>query len=375
MNFDAARFDLDGTLLDTAGTWESICKSCLGRRGLDCPPDYVAAVNALSFREAAEYTVSRFGLDEPPGRLLKEWDGLALEEYARNVRFLPGARDYLSALRGADVRLAVATSLPERLSIPCLERLGALELFELLLSTDEVGLGKSHPDIFLLAAARLGIRPSACAVFDDTLPAIRAAKLAGMRAVAVLSPCSGPAAWLEREADLCLDSLYGGPVPGELWDLYDKNRAKTGLTMRRGSPVPQGLYHLSASGWIRNGRGQLLLTRRAAGKIHAHLWECTGGCVRAGEDSFTAILREIREELGLPLSGDGAKLIYQSRRESDFYDAWLFPAPDDMPPLVLQSEEVSGAKWVYPDELGAMLRRGELHPLLDYCAGIKALIP
>lgn len=82
MNFDAAIFDLDGTLLDTLGVWDGILAAPLERRGLPCPPDYVKRVHSLSFEEAAEYTAGRFELAEPPGTFLREWDELALGEYA-----------------------------------------------------------------------------------------------------------------------------------------------------------------------------------------------------------------------------------------------------------------------------------------------------
>ena len=90
-----------------------------------------------------------------------------------------------------------------------------------------------------------------------------------------------------------------------------------------------------------------------------------GGCVRAGEDSLTAIVREIREELGVDVPASSARLIHSVRRESDFYDVYVFTRRT-LPPLKLQREEVADARWVTCAELPDMLRRGELHPLLDY---------
>lgn len=371
MRFEAAIFDLDGTLLDSTGVWDGILAHCLAERGLGCPEDYVAEVCARSFAEAADYTIARFGLDERPERLIEEWNALSLDEYANRVRLLPGALDYLQRLSAQGVRLAVATSLPERLYRPCLERLGIAGMFGALCSTDETGKGKAEPDLFLLAAGRLGVDIGSCAVFDDTLDAVRAVRSAGMLAVAVLSPCSPPG--IEDEADVCVRSWTGETGEGEYWELYDENRCGTGLMMRRGDPVPAGLYHICASGWLMDSRGRVLLTQRTADKSFPLAWESTGGCVRFGEDSLSGILRELHEELGLELAAGDARLIRSVRREDDFYDVWLFPAPEPMPQLRLQREEVCGARWATADELLELDRRGELHPLLDYCGEIAAL--
>lgn len=352
MNFDAAIFDLDGTLLDSIPVWDAVLAAPLARRGLTCPPDYVRRVHSLSFAEAAEYTAERFGLREPPETLLAEWDALALEKYAHSVALLPGAREYLARLRSLGVRLAVATSLPERLYLPCLNRLELCGSFGALCSTDETARGKSEPDVFLLAARRLGVRPSRFLVLDDSPAALESAARAGMQ---VYDAAHG---------------LRRAPVPGELMDLYDAGRAATGETLRRGDAVPPGRYYLSVSGWICDSRGRVLLTQRAEGKSYPLLWEPTGGHALAGEGSLAAILREVREELGLVLDAGQARLIHSARRERDFYDAWLFPTPEPFPALRLQSEEVRAARWVTAQELMEALRRGELHPLLDYCPAV-----
>ena len=83
-------------------------------------------------------------------------------------------------LKEAGIKLAVATGLPEKLFVPCLENNSVLGLFDALCSTDEVTRGKEFPDVFELAAHKLGVIPERCLVFDDVLPAIRSAKQAGM---------------------------------------------------------------------------------------------------------------------------------------------------------------------------------------------------
>ena len=101
----------------------------------------------------------------------------------------------------------------------------------------------------------------------------------------------------------------------ELWDIYDKNRIKTGRTIERGQPMTENEYHIVVQVWIRNSNGQWLISRRSPGKSMPLKWEPTGGSVLAGEDSLTGALREVREELGVVLKPDTGRLLYSFRRD------------------------------------------------------------
>ena len=189
--FDAAIFDLDGTLLDSMYVWTRVDEIYFARRGMAVPEDYGRALAGLSYRESAQYTMRRFGFPGPWDEIVREWTELAREEYARHVPLKAGARAYLTALKRCGVKLAVATALPEYLYRPCLENLGVIELFDALCSTDETGgRGKGNGEVFLLAAERLGVSPERCAVFEDVLEGVRGAKRAGMRAYCVLDEAS-----------------------------------------------------------------------------------------------------------------------------------------------------------------------------------------
>lgn len=180
MDFEAAVFDLDGTLLDSMDVWEKIDIEFLAKRGLPAPQNYVTEICARSFKESAEYTIELFGLDESVEAIIEEWNRMAAYEYANNVRLMPHTMDYLLRLKADHIKLAVATGLPEELYKPCLLNNGVHGLFDSLCSTDQVKRGKEYPDIFLFAAAELKAPPQKCIVFEDVLPAIRSAKQAGM---------------------------------------------------------------------------------------------------------------------------------------------------------------------------------------------------
>ena len=158
----------------------------------------------------------------------------------------------------------------------------------------------------------------------------------------------------------------------EVWDLYRGSGEKAGITVLRGDPIPEGLYHLSVSTWIRNGTGQYLLSQRHPDKQYPLLWECTGGCALSGEDSLQTAVREVGEELGVALDPGGGALIYRERREQpqDFYDVWLFQADFDLGSCILQKEEVVAARWALKEQIAELFRQGKLHPLLSYFAEV-----
>lgn len=190
MNFDAAIFDLDGTLLDSMGMWEQLDADFLERRGLAVPKDYTRIVSAMNFQEAAAYTVQRFGFSESPEEIIREWNSMVADEYAHGIGLKPHAREYLEHLRFRRIRLGIATALAPELYKSVLKNNGVFPLFDAFADVSEVARGKGFPDVYLLAARRLETSPGHCAVFEDVLPGVRGAKAAGMTVFGVHEPAS-----------------------------------------------------------------------------------------------------------------------------------------------------------------------------------------
>ncbi len=178
----AAIFDLDGTLLDSMGVWDQVDIDFLNKRGIEVPPDYMTKVSAMQFRQIAKYTIARFGLTDTPEELMQEWDDMASVAYSTTVEAKPGALDYLRDLKDSGVKLGVATSLPPRLREPALRHVGMFDLFNDIVSVDDANdVGKDQPDVYLLAAKRLGAAPVDCTVFEDLLVGMKSAKSVGMK--------------------------------------------------------------------------------------------------------------------------------------------------------------------------------------------------
>jgi beta-phosphoglucomutase len=119
---------------------------------------------------------------------------------------LPGARELMVALNAADYRQALGSSAPPENLRLIVELLHLAPYLEAMISGERVASGKPAPDIFLAAAAALGVAPTNCVVIEDAPAGVAAAHAGGMRCLAVRRAGQADAPGLEA-ADLVVDSL------------------------------------------------------------------------------------------------------------------------------------------------------------------------
>ena len=155
----------------------------------------------------------------------------------------------------------------------------------------------------------------------------------------------------------------------ELWDILDAQGNKTGRLHERGKPLAPGDYMLCVHIWKHNGRGQWLIDKRAP-RGHNHMdgkWETTGGAALAGDDSLTAALREVKEELGLTLDVAKGRFfkripyvnVGENKNTSFFVDVWVFEHDCPLSDVTFQEGETCGARWATADEIRHMMHTGE----------------
>lgn len=178
-NIRAAVFDLDGTLIISSHVWGDIDRKFLSKRGFDVPEDYFKRISCMNFREGADYTIERFGLDESAEDIIAEWFSMARYEYEHNIRMKSGAAEYLRALKSNGIKLALATASSPLLYEPVLKNNGVFDLFDAFASTEEVCRSKEFPDVYIYAAGKLGTELRSCAVFEDVIEGVRSARSCG----------------------------------------------------------------------------------------------------------------------------------------------------------------------------------------------------
>ena len=160
----------------------------------------------------------------------------------------------------------------------------------------------------------------------------------------------------------------------EIWDLYNERRELTGRELVRGEEIPPGYYHLVVHVWIRNSKGEYLISQRSADRPTYPLkWECVGGSVLKGENSLDGALRETREEVGLSLSPGAGKVIRSAvrkeeggRRFSDIMDVWLFRYDGPVDLKLATTGEVAQVQWMDRDRIRDLYEKGDLVDTLGY---------
>ena len=146
----------------------------------------------------------------------------------------------------------------------------------------------------------------------------------------------------------------------EFNDIYDENRHVTGKLHKRGTPWHAGEYGLVVCVWVYDGRGKILLTRRAKGKSFAGTWENSGGAAQVGETSRQAIARELFEETGIRAAEEEFELLDSDRDRNTFYDFYCLKRQVPIRDIVLLPGETDAVQWATYGKIHWMIRTGKI---------------
>lgn len=206
--FDAVLFDMDGVLMDSEHRWNEVRAAFAAAHGRTWETDDQVAVMGGNSRQWSVIMRDRLGLDGmDPDRICDEVVRDVVARFrAGAVEVIPGAPEAVRRI-AADRPVAIASSAHADVIAAAIDALGLHGVFGAIASSDEVEHGKPAPDVYLLAAARLGVEPSRCLVVEDSTNGVLAGKAAGATVVLVPNAAVPPAPGTDAIADLVLDRL------------------------------------------------------------------------------------------------------------------------------------------------------------------------
>ena len=160
----------------------------------------------------------------------------------------------------------------------------------------------------------------------------------------------------------------------EIWDLYDENRKLLGKDHVRGEQLPIDGYHLVVHVWIRNSKGEYLISQRSANRPTFPLvWECVDGSVIKGEDSLQGALREVKEEVGVDLLPEKGHVILSDIKKIEFgkvvnkiVDVWLFEYDGEVDLSNATTDEVAQVAWMNRSQIKELFDANMFVDTLEY---------
>ncbi len=204
----ACLFDFDGTLVDSMPTYSEKMLRVMKNRGITPPEGIIRILTPLGDMGAINYMRENVGVKDSPETLLAEMDAFAQEKYSNTIEIKDGVAEYLRKLKDEGIGVYLLTASPRRYFEPCLARLGVLELFDDAWSCEDFSTTKSNPQIYVDAAARMGVKVDEVAFFDDNINADTTAKSAGCYVVGVYDDSSaGDEAAIRAATDMYVRSM------------------------------------------------------------------------------------------------------------------------------------------------------------------------
>lgn len=189
MNFKVAIFDMDGTLIDSMPTFVSSMLKILDENGISYSDDIVRIITPLGLNGTAEYFL-KLGVPLTKEELINLMGKYMLYEYVNNIPAKNNVIKVLKALKEKGVSINVLTASPHITLDACLKRLGIFDLFDNVWSCDDFSTTKANPEIYKMAAERLGEKVENILFLDDNLNANLTAKKAGMKVCGVYDDSS-----------------------------------------------------------------------------------------------------------------------------------------------------------------------------------------
>ena len=200
-------FDMDGTLLDSLGFWQTVPEKYLASLGIKADGDLTKQLEPFSLRESAAFFIEKFRLELTVEQVLDGIDRTIEKFYKEEVQLKPSVKEFLELLEERHIKAAVATSSPAHIAEAALKRLCNFE-FACFESCNDCAQGKDQSaEVYEKALKKLALPKEEVWVFEDSLFAIKTAKCAGFHVCAVADDYQTDVAEIKASADCYVKNI------------------------------------------------------------------------------------------------------------------------------------------------------------------------
>lgn len=182
---DGVIFDMDGTLIDSMGMWRDCGDLYLRANAIPKKEPFPLVRFGVEYNDLTLAFMKKYGIQKELKEVKKEFEALVAPFYYYTLELKPGVARLLQTLRENGVPMTVATATSAKLAVPCLTRLKIADYFQKILSTKDIRVNKTKPDIYLECARVMGTAVNRTAVFEDAIYAADTAKAAGFYVVGI----------------------------------------------------------------------------------------------------------------------------------------------------------------------------------------------
>ena len=191
-SFEAVIFDMDGVLVNSEPFYVEVEQTNFRQLGLEISAEEHQTYQGTATDRMWELIKERHGIQHPVNELVKMTNSLVTPFFnsLEKMEPMPGVKNLIEKLKEKGILLALASSSYSDVIEIILQKTGLKNYFDVVISSQMAGTSKPEPDIFLLAAKKLGVAPEKCVVIEDSTNGIAAAKSAGMYCIAFAGPGS-----------------------------------------------------------------------------------------------------------------------------------------------------------------------------------------